>query len=248
MPTVAGKAEETNLQQIRIEILQQTVVIVYGLELGTMRIEEVGRKTHRRSLLAAIDIERLHLGGVDRHEHIGHNSAVGNVHAVNRYHLPALVAVIDIVHIVVGVRFLDAAARRSIVPGHRKAYARTVGKIDGLLNQTLSEGTAPHQGGPAVILHCTGKDLTRRSGAVRHQERKTYVAQYALAVCAVLVPVAVDALHVNDKFTLIQEHIAEQQRLIEEAAAIVTQIDYQVLHALVLKLKRSLGELLGRSH
>ena len=69
--TVAGKAEETNLKQIRIEILQQTVVIVYGLKLGTMRIEEVGRKTHRRSLLAAIDIgKRIAYASTSDMEHI----------------------------------------------------------------------------------------------------------------------------------------------------------------------------------
>ena len=88
---------------------------------------------------------------------------VSKVDAVGAVELAVLVAGVDILIVVyrvaLGVRLLDAAARRGVVVGDGKTHHRTVGELDGALDETLTKGATSHDDSAVLILQRTADDF-----------------------------------------------------------------------------------------
>ena len=114
-----------------------------------MGVEPGGCKTHRSCLAVAGDIEVAGPRRIDRYEYIRNYAASAiyysagfgsileipvHLNAVGIGHLAVHVTVVDVIVIILAVRFLYAAAGRSVETGYGKTYSRAVGEVDRFLD------------------------------------------------------------------------------------------------------------------
>ena len=129
-----------------------------------------------------------------------------------------------------------------------KAYARTVRKVDRLLHQSLAERAASDNHSPVIVLNSTGEDLARRRAALIDQYGKPDVLEYTTSISLVVLAITVEAFHIDDKVTLIEEKVGQQQGLVEITAGIVPEIEYHMLHSQRKQFQRSVQEFtIGRA-
>ena len=212
-----------------------------------MGIEKGRREAHRGRLAVALDVEIACAGSVDRHEHVGQDPALGDLHAVGLDHLGLAVALVDLQRIVGRVGFLDTSARGGVEARYRQAHAAPVREEDRLLHKALAERTAAVDEPAVVVLDGAGEDLARRSGALADEHLQTHVLERSPAIGRVVLALAVKAFQIDYRIALLEEGVGEQQGLVEVAAGVVADIHDQLLHPLALKLGCRFRELLEGS-
>ena len=114
-----------------------------------------------------------------------------------------------------------------MIGGQRQAgvFAQVV---DGL-HQALAEGGFAHDQGAVVILQRAGDDLRGRSGvAVDQHDDGEGLAAVAVGGRVVLVGIGASALG-DDGLALGQQVVADIDRLAQQAAGIVAQVEHQAL-------------------
>ena len=155
-------------ERLHLGKLLQILPVLVGVGEGILEHESA-----HESLL----IIRCEIRCILRDEHVGHDAATAIdsaakdgvisrsrlLDAVLREELSMLVSVQQvglIIGVVTGlIRFLNAAARRSIVAGYGEPDHTTVGESNLLLYKAFTEGSAPDNSGAVVVLHGSGEYL-----------------------------------------------------------------------------------------
>ena len=85
--------------------------------------------------------------------------------AVLREELTVLIALqpVALIALTVVVGLLDASSRRGIIAGNGQADHGVIGKLHGLLHQSLAEGTTADDGATVVVLNGACEDFRSRS-------------------------------------------------------------------------------------
>ena len=168
-------------QVLALEPFFHLIYAVEATELFAVLVgEEEGEldgKSRPLGFLEVAGVERGVLGDED----VGHDatSAVDGapeqclvfrpvvMNTVGREELSALVAGHEVVFVLFAmplfIGFLDAAARGGVVAGNGQAHHAAVLELNGLLHQSLAEGTTPDDGAPVIVLNGSGEDFGGRS-------------------------------------------------------------------------------------
>ena len=195
------------------------------------------------------------LRGVERHEEVGHHAsaaidravlaqrpvfqAVGEVDAVGRIELAVqeplveVVVVVFLVALLVGL--LDAASRGRVVVGDGDSHHRPVGEVERALHESLAKGATAHHRGAVLVLERTRDDLGGGGAELVDEHHHLAVQELAVALGAVFLARHGAPLHVDDEVARLQELVGYAHGGIEEAAAVVLQVEHQVAHALALE-------------
>ena len=212
-----------------------------------MRIEIGGSEAHRGSLFVASEVEVGCTGGVDGNEHVRHYStspvdgaaanrvvflALVDLHAVRTEHLAVAIAVIEVIGILLaaGIGFLDASAGRCMVARHGDPQAAAVAEIERLLHKALAEGTAAYNGSSVVILDGSREYFAGRCRILVYKHHEFHVLKFAAAGGVEILARLRTAFQINHTCTLRKEHVREEERLVEEAAAVVAEVEYHPFH------------------
>ena len=170
------------------------------------------------------------------------------VDAVGTLHLTVHQTIVDI--LVVGFRplfviALDASTARRVIAGSRQADAGFVGEVKLSLHQPFTERAASNDSAAVVILDSARHNLAGRCAEVIDQNHDLALLEIALAsgenhLRADFCPFNRDNLAV-----VWQEFVADADGRIEETAAVASQIDNQVRHALPFQFQDGIMELVS---
>ena len=123
---------------------------------------------------------------------------------------------------------LDRAARRRVVARRGQPH-RAVGAArqrDDGLHRAFAERARAHDGRALMILQGAGNDLGGRGRAAIDQHDDRLAVDEVAAACVVALDVVGPAAAGGDDLAAIQERVANRDRLIEQAARIVAQIEH----------------------
>ena len=167
--------------------------------------------------------------------------------AVGREELVVIVAAdqIHIVVVIVAIRIglLNRAARRGEVTRNGKSQRRAIGVGYLALHQTLTKRASSHDRASVVILHRAGQNLARRGTTLVDEHYQSQIRCRTRAVAELLDLLAVAILRIYDQLACGQELVGDQNRLIEEAARIIAQVENQLGHTLLTQLREGLLQL-----
>ena len=161
---------------------------------------------------------------------------VGETDRIGREEL-VIVESVDHIHTVrllvaVDIRLLYRSPRRGIVTRHGKTHGRAVVERYLILHQPLAEGAATYDKAAVVVLQRSGQNLARRCAPLVHQHGQIDVRRTAEPVAELLVAMPPPIFGVDYKTPLGQKFVGYHYRLIQKAARITPQVEYQTLHAL----------------
>ena len=229
-----------------------------------MAVNIAQRLLDNDALGGQLAVEARVVGGVERHEIVGHDAAaaidravllqrlelqrVGKVDAV----LAGQLAVLQAVHHVHGVAalvalligLLDAAPRGGEVVGNGEPDHRAVGQVDGALHQSLAKGAAAHHLSSILVLDGACDNLGRRGRIFVDQHHHAALGEAAVGPGAIVAARHAAALGINDEVALVQQLAGHVGRCLQIAAAVALEVQHQVGHALVAQPLKALHKLM----
>ena len=124
---------------------------------------------------------------------------------------------------------LDRAARRRVVARGGQADGAVLAERDDGLDRTLAEGARADDGRALVVLEGTGDDLgSRGRTAVDQNDHRLALGEVAGAGVVALRLVGVAAAG-RDDLAVLEEGVGDRDRLIEQTAGVVAQIEDEAL-------------------
>ena len=132
---------------------------------------------------------------------------------------------------------LDRAARRRVVARRGQPQrAVAVAERDDGLHRALAEGARAEDGRALVVLQRAGDDFRRRGrAAVDQHDDRLAVGDVARARRVALRLVGVAAAG-RDDLAALEEGVGDRDRLVEQAARIVAQVEHEALELVVRDL------------
>ena len=167
--------------------------------------------------------------------------------AVGVEELAVFIAVDNIHAVIVGlaqlVLFLDAAARRGVVAGYRKAYGRAVAEGNLLLYQPLAEGTASYNQTSVVVLYGPGKDFARRGRPFVGEDDKRCILEGAGPVRDGILTLEGPAFGIDNQPVGREQFVGHVDGNIHQTTAVAAQVDDKAPGSLVVQLGEGIDEL-----
>src|ERR1041385_3216312 len=120
---------------------------------------------------------------------------------------------------------LDRAAGGRVVARRRQAHRTMPRERDDRLHRTLAEGLRADQDGAVMILQRTGDDLAGRGGAAVDQHRDRQSARDIARPCVVALRFLGALAARRNDLALFKKGVGDGNRLIEQAAGVVAQIE-----------------------
>ena len=160
---------------------------------------------------------------------------------------PILITVVgfeEIFLFVAAVGLLDATSRGCVVARHGEADGRLVGEHDLLLHQPFAEGATAYDGATVVVLQGTGYDLAGTGRLAVDEHHHGHVFQHAATARIHVLPRAVAAFGIDDEAALGQELVGDVDGGGEVASRVATQVENELLHALLPEVGNALLEFL----
>ena len=202
--------------------------------------------------------------GVEGHEVVGHDAAttvngallvqrlelqrVGEMDAVLIGQLTFLQTVIYIhcviLLIALLVWLLDAAARGSVVVCDGEAYHRTVGQVDGALDEALAVGATANNHASVLVLYGTSDNLGSRGRIFVDQHYHLSIHKLTVSIGTILLAWYSAAVGVDDELVLGQKLVGNLDGCLQIAAAVFLQVKNQALHTLCVQLLKGIAKLL----
>ena len=124
---------------------------------------------------------------------------------------------------------------------------RTVRQIDRTLHETLAKGTAAYNDTTILILNSTCHNLCCRCRIAIHQHHHLALLEGTVAIGGIVHSWHLTTFGIDDQVTLFQKLLRDIHSSLQIAAAVLLQVEYQMLHTLCLQLVQTLHEFLMRS-
>ena len=244
------------------KVLQQIFFIVVFTQFRTVAVGILEAELQNQSLVAYFYQVRRYSGCVLRNEYVRHNATAavygsaqtGRVtqvfvqfDAVFGEELAVFVTgnpvhfVFAVLAVLVGA--LDATARWGVITGNGQADGGTVTEVDGLLYESLAEGTASYNGSAVIVLNGTCKDFAGRSGAFVHQYYQRQLLATAGAVGIFLHAGVFAAVGIYYQLSFRQEFVHHARGGFHVASGIVAQVNNQAFALLVAQLGNRIQQL-----
>src|SRR6516165_10262921 len=132
---------------------------------------------------------------------------------------------------------LDRTARRREIARRGQPQGTVAGtERDDGLHRALAERTGAHQGRPPVILQRAGDDLGGRGRAAVDQDDDRLALGEIARLCTETLGLLGVAAAGRDDLAAFEEGIGHRDRLVEQAARIVAQVDHVALYLVAAEL------------
>ena len=104
---------------------------------------------------------------------------------------------------------------------------------DGLLDKSLTEGTAADDGTAVIVLDGTGKNLAGRGRPFVNQHHKGYLLVGAAAIAAILLTLGTATLGIDDELATREELVSHLDSRAQVAPSIAAQVNDEIGNALL---------------
>ncbi len=130
--------------------------------------------------------------------------------------------------------FLDRAARRRVVAGGCQFDGAVVAEVDDALHRSLAEGSQADDCGALLVLQGAGDDFRRRGCTWIGQDHDRLAVQHVALFGLIADDVFRIAAALADDLATIEEQVCDADRLFQQAAGIVAQVEHETLHLRIL--------------
>ena len=142
---------------------------------------------------------------------------------------------------------LHATAARNIVFGSCQFHCASIRQRTGGLHKAFSKRTVTHHYCTVIILQCTCQDFRCRSCCTIHQHSQRNFQIQRLTQRLVRIACLFDlSFRCHQCFAARQEEVGYFHSFVQQAAAVITQVDNQRSYSLFFQIEKCLFELFGR--
>src|SRR5205085_8405342 len=127
----------------------------------------------------------------------------------------------------------------------RERQARAVGEVEDPLHEALAEGYLADDEAAPVILNRPGDDLRGRGRVAVDEDDERVIYGVVERVLVDVVVILVAAAHRDDGLAAPDEAARHLDRLVEQAAGVVPEVEDELLHALVAQILERGTQLVG---
>jgi len=140
------------------------------------------------------------------------------------------------------VGFLNAAAGGRIVPCHGQAEGGAVAELVLFLYEAFAKGPATDDGGSVPILQGAGQDFAGGGRPFVREDGQLACLEETITAAMIFYFWRACPYGIDDELVAVQEVVSDLDGFLEDAAAIATKVQYQLLQALLLELLYGTGE------
>ena len=142
---------------------------------------------------------------------------------------------------------LHTTPARNIVFGSRQLHCTSIRQRTSGLHKPFSERTVTHHHCTVVILQCACQDFRRgrRSAIHQHSQRDFQIQRLAQRLVRIACLLGL-SFRRHQRFAARQKEVGYFHSFVQQAAAVITQVDNQRSYSLFFQIEKCLFELFGR--
>src|SRR5262249_26662116 len=142
---------------------------------------------------------------------------------------------------------LNQAATGGVVAGRGKRKARIFTERLYSLNEALAERRFADDEAPVVVLHSSRDDFGGRGGVIVHQNEERNGIALVAAYGVIVMLRGGAAVMRNYQLILLEEHIADGDGFVQEAAGIAAHVEHEAVEIGGVEFLESVGDFMIRS-